>query len=162
MSVVGTAVIAIIMLSAAIGAVASIRSPSAGLGREFLAGLHAIGHIFVPVAGIMAAIPLLSKFVDALFGPALQFVGADPAIAATSIIAVDMGGYQLARTLAESNECWIMAMMVGYMAGATIVFSIPVGLAMLDQRDHRYFALGILSGILSIPIGVLISSVIIA
>ena len=162
MSAIGTAVIALIMLSAAIGAVASIRDPDKGLGKEFLEGLHSIGHIFIPVAGIMAAIPLLSQFVDSVFGPVLNYVGADPAIAATSLIAVDMGGYQLADRLAESRESWIMAMMVGYMAGATIVFSIPVGLAMVERRDHKYLALGVLSGILSIPVGVLISSVVIS
>ena len=45
------------------------------------------------------------------------------------------------------------------MAGATIVFSIPVGLAMLDKRDHKYMALGIMSGILTVPVGVFITSV---
>ena len=68
-----------------------------------------------------------------------------------------MGGYQLARSLTNVHEAWIMAMMTGYMAGATIVFSIPVGLAMLDKKDHPYMALGVLSGVLSIPIGVFIS-----
>ncbi|MDA1014769.1 MAG: ethanolamine utilization protein EutH [Planctomycetota bacterium] len=162
MSVVGSAVIALIMLCAAIGAVASIRNPDDGLGKEFLEGLHSIGHIFIPVAGIMASIPLLSRFVEYAFGPALSYVGADPAIAATALIAVDMGGYQLADQLAASRESWIMAMMVGYMAGATIVFSIPVGLALLDKKDHQYLALGVLSGILSVPVGVLISSTVIA
>jgi ethanolamine transporter len=162
MSVIGDAVIALIMFCAAIGAVASIRNPDDGIGKEFLEGLHSIGHIFIPVAGIMAAIPLLSQFVAGVFGPLLSQVGADPAIAATSLIAVDMGGYQLADRLAETRESWIMAMMVGYMAGATIVFSIPVGLVMVEKQDHKYLALGVLSGILSVPVGVLISSVVIA
>lgn len=162
MSDIGTAVIAVIMFCAALGAIASIRDPDQGLGKEFLEGLHSIGHIFIPVAGIMAAIPLLSQFVDVAFGPMLSYCGADPAIAATSLIAVDMGGYQLADRLAESRESWIMAMVVGYMAGATIVFSIPVGLALVDKQDHKYLALGVLSGILSVPVGVLISSSIIA
>jgi ethanolamine transporter len=69
-----------------------------------------------------------------------------------------MGGYQLARSLTDVHEIWIMAMLTGYMAGATIVFSIPVGLALLEKKDHPYMALGVLSGILSVPIGVLISS----
>lgn len=54
-----------------------------------------------------------------------------------------------------------MAMIVGLMAGATIVFTIPLGLPMLDKRDHKYMALGILSGLLAIPFGVLISTLII-
>ena len=154
---IGTFVIYVIMACAVIGAVASIIDAESPLGREFLAGLHAIGYIFIPVAGIMAAIPYLSRFVDAAIGPAFLSVGADPAMAATSVIAVDMGGYQLAKTLALTTEGWIMASITGFMAGATIIFTIPVGLAMLEKSDHKYMALGIMCGILSIPVGVLVS-----
>src|SRR5699024_7057350 len=45
---------------------------------------------------------------------------------------------------------------------ATIVFSIPLGLPILDKRDHKYMALGIMSGLLTIPIGAFIASAIIA
>ena len=44
------------------------------------------------------------------------------------------------------------------MAGSTIVFSIPVGLALLQKRDHKYMALGAMAGLLAIPIGVLIAN----
>ena len=83
-------------------------------------------------------------------------------MAATTFIAVDMGGYQLADALAETRESWIMAMVTGYMAGATIVFSIPVALKMLEKRDRKYLALGVMSGLLAIPIGVFVASAIIA
>lgn len=73
-----------------------------------------------------------------------------------------MGGYQLAETLALTKESWIMAMTTGYMAGATIVFSIPVGLAMIEKKDHKYMALGVMAGILSIPIGVFVSCALLA
>lgn len=158
MSVIGIVVISVVMLCALAGAIAAIFDSEKGLGKEFVDGLHAIGYIFIPVAGIMAAVPLLSQLVRAAAGPVYAAVGADPAMASTTFIAVDMGGYQLARNLTDVNEIWIMAMLTGYMAGATIVFSIPVGLAMLEKKDHPYMALGVLSGILSVPIGVLISS----
>ncbi len=154
MEYIGTVVIYIIMVCAVLGAFAYLRNEEEGLGKEFVEGLYSIGPIFVPVAGIMAAIPYLSAFVKTFFGPLFSAMGADPAIAATTFIAVDMGGYQLAETLAQSKEGWIMAMVVGYMAGATIVFSVPVGLTMLQKKDHKYMALGIMSGLLSIPIGV--------
>ena len=67
-------------------------------------------------------------------------------MAATTFIAIDMGGYQLADALAQTRESWIMAMMTGYMAGATIVFTIPVALKMLEKRDRKYLALGVMSG----------------
>ncbi|PLS17301.1 ethanolamine utilization protein EutH [Bacillus sp. M6-12] len=161
MVLVGKIVIYIIMTCAVIGAIAAIRNSDEGLGKQFMEGLHAIGHIFVPAAGIMASIPYLSWFIDKVCGPFFAAIGADPAIAATAILATDMGGYQLAQVLQESYEGWIMAMIVGFMAGATIVFSIPMGLAMLDKRDHKYMALGFMSGVLTIPIGAFISSVLI-
>ncbi|MDF2094412.1 ethanolamine utilization protein EutH [Aquibaculum arenosum] len=162
MEQIGTFVIYIIMACAVAGAIASIRDSESGLGKEFIEGLHSIGPIFIPVAGIMASIPYLSEFIRIVAGPIFAAIGADPAIAATTLIAVDMGGYQLADALAGSRDAWIMAAVVGYMAGATIIFSIPVGLAMLAKSDHKYMALGIMSGILSVPVGVFITCVLIA
>jgi ethanolamine transporter len=162
MALIGTFVIYIIMACAVAGAIASIRNPESGLGKEFIEGIHAIGPIFIPVAGIMASIPYLSEFIRLAAGPLFALVGADPSIAATTIIAVDMGGYQLADALAGTRDAWIIATVVGYMAGATIIFSIPVGLAMLAKSDHKYMALGIMSGILSVPIGVFIACALIA
>ena len=161
MAQIGNIVIYIIMACAVAGAIAAIRNSEEGLGKQFMEGIHAIGHIFLPTAGIMASIPFLSMFIDKVCGPLFASIGADPAIAATAILATDMGGYQLAEVLKESYEGWMMAMVVGFMAGATIVFSIPMGLAMLDKRDHKYMALGVMSGILTVPIGAFISSVII-
>jgi ethanolamine transporter len=161
MIMVGNIVIYIIMACAVAGAFAAIRNSDEGLGKQFMEGLHAIGHIFVPAAGIMASIPYLSWFIDKVAGPFFAAIGADPAIAATAILATDMGGYQLAEVLKETQEGWIMAMIVGFMAGATIVFSIPMGLAMLDKRDHKYMALGVMSGVLTIPYGAFVSSVIV-
>ncbi|MCP2251326.1 ethanolamine transporter [Prauserella aidingensis] len=158
----GNLIIYIMMAFVVIGAVASIRDDEHGLGKEFKEGLHSIGAIFIPVAGIMAAIPYLSALVESVAGPLFDAIGADPAIAATSLIAVDMGGYQLAQETAASTGGWIMATVVGYMAGATIIFTIPVGLAMLHKRDHRYMALGVMSGVLAIPIGVLVTTTILA
>lgn len=162
MELFGKLVVDIIMICAACGAVASIVREDSELGRQFLEGINSIGPIFLPVAGIMAAAPFLTKIVTIVFGPVFQCLGADPAIAATSIVAVDMGGYQLADILAKSRESWIMAMVTGFMSGATIVFSIPVALKMLRREDRDYLALGMMSGFLMIPVGVLISSLIIA
>lgn len=162
MEMIGTVVVYIIMACALVGCIASVVKPESGLGQEFVAGIDSIGPIFLPVAGIMASAPFLTAFVSSVFGPAYSALGADPAMAATTFIAVDMGGYQLADALAQTREGWIMAMVTGYMAGATIVFTIPVALKMLQKRDRKYLALGVMSGLLAIPIGVFVASVIIA
>ncbi len=157
MALIGDVVIYIIMGFVVWGAIAAMRNDREGMGKEFLTGLHSIGPIFIPVAGIMASIPYLSWFVERVLGPVWDSVGADPGVAATTFIASDMGGYQLALATAGSNGAGIIALVTGFMAGATIVFTIPVGLAMLDRRDHKYMALGIMSGVLTIPVGVFIA-----
>lgn len=149
------------MICAVLGAIASLKNSESGLGKEFLEGLYSIGYIFIPVAGVMASIPFLSKFVSIVIAPFMNYLGADPSLATTSIIAVDMGGYQLAKATALTNEAWILSMIVGYMSGATIVFSIPVALSMIDKNDRDYLALGFMSGILAIPFGVFFSSLLI-
>ncbi len=162
MEVFGWIVISLILASAVAGAIAACRDDEKGLGKEFLEGIYAIGYIFLPVAGIMASAPFLTEFIKYWIAPLFESIGASPAIAATTFIAVDMGGYYLADNLAGADrQSWITAMTVGFMAGSTIVFSIPVGLAMLQKRDHKYLALGAMAGLLSIPIGVFVANLII-
>lgn len=162
MELFGQVVIYAIMACALIGCIASIIKEDSEIGNQFLEGINSIGPIFLPVAGIMASAPYLTWFVSKVFGSMFESIGADSAMAATTFIAVDMGGYQLAEALAATRESWIMAMMTGYMAGATIVFSIPVALKMIQKDDRKYLALGTMAGFIAIPVGVLVSSLIIA
>ncbi|BAN49639.1 ethanolamine utilization protein EutH [Metapseudomonas resinovorans] len=152
---IGTYVIYVIMACAVIGAIASLIDPESELGREFTAGLHSIGPIFIPVAGTMAAIPFLSSFINQWIAPLFAALGADPGIAGPIFIASDMGGYQLAHALARDPEGWVLGLITGFQSGATLIFVIPVGLAMLAKADHKYMALGIMAGLLSIPISII-------
>ncbi|MBC8652887.1 ethanolamine utilization protein EutH, partial [Providencia vermicola] len=153
----GNYIIYLIMCGAIIGAVASIVRPTSDLGKEFVNGIFSIGPVFLAQAGIMAAVPLLSQLISYVLGPVFSSVGSDVSIAALSIIAVDMGGYQLADALTTNRDMWITAMLIGYTSGATIVYLIPVGLTMLNRKDHKYLALGAMAGLISIPFGVLAS-----
>ncbi|MBV4540365.1 ethanolamine utilization protein EutH [Pseudomonas vlassakiae] len=156
---IGTYVIYVIMVCAVLGAIATIVKPESELGKEFVAGLHSIGPIFIPVAGIMAAIPFISSFISAYVAPLFNLIGADPGIAGAIFIASDMGGYHLAHELAQTPEGWILGLITGFQSGATIIFVIPVGLAMLRKADHKYMALGIMAGLLTIPISIAIIAI---
>lgn len=103
----------------------------------------------------MVLVPVLANIVNATIAPFYAWLHNDPALAA-AFIAGDMGGYQLAFELAGSHSAWIMAFAATFTAGSTIVFSIPVGLAMIDNRDRKYMALGVMSGLLAIPFAVLV------
>lgn len=162
MIIFGKIVIYMIMACAFIGCMSYVFKEGSELGKQFLEGIYSIGAIFIPVAGITASAPYLSAFIKAVFAPLFQLCGADAAMAATTFIAVDMGGYQLADALAQTRESWIMAMYTGYMAGATIVYIIPVALKILNKKDQPYLALGMMSGLISVPIGVLVAGILTA
>lgn len=157
MESIGNIILYVIMASAFASACVSIFDDSSEFGKKFTEGIYSIGPVFLPVAGIMALAPVLAQLITSYLAPLYNLIGADTAMAATTIIAVDMGGYSLAGELAKTRESWIMAMITGYMAGATIVFSVPVGLKMLDKEDWPFLSLGVMSGIMAIPFGVLAS-----
>jgi ethanolamine transporter len=74
---------------------------------------------------------------------------------ATTILACDMGGYPLAQSLAggDVNAANFAGLLLGSMMGATIVFSIPVGLGIIPVEDRKFLGQGILVGLITIPIG---------
>lgn len=139
-----------------IGAAAHMIKPESKLGLEFKEGILTIGHIFIPIAGIMCLIPVLVPVIERTITPLYRWLHSDPSIAVSTFIPSDLGSYQLGLEVASGHGAWIQAMTIGLTAGATIAFSIPVGLAMLGKRDHKYMALGFMSGLLAIPFASLI------
>lgn len=160
MDIIGKIVLYLVMFCCIIGAISSIVREDSELGKSFDEGLHTIGPLFLPFVGLMASVPYLTIFVQKAFGALYDKIGADPAIAATTFIPSDVGGYLLAHQIAHTPETWIMAMAVGVMAAPIISFNIPVALAILEKEDYPYLALGAMSGIITIPFGVFISCII--
>ncbi len=84
-----------------------------------------------------------------------EMLGANPSMFAGTLLACDMGGFFLAKELAGGDvAAWLYSgLILGSMMGPTIVFSIPVALGIIEPSDRRYLALGVLAGIVTIPIG---------
>jgi len=132
-----------------------------GAGKQFEEGFNAMGPLALAMVGVIAATPILSRLLAPLVIPVYGWFGASPSMFATSLLALDMGGYNLARELATTNgqldwaSFLYSGLILGSMMGATIVFTIPVGLGMIDRNDRRPFALGILAGLITVPVGCL-------
>ena len=127
-----------------------------GLGPEFMKGMEMIGPLCVAIVGIISLVPVIAWGIEHTLTPVYKSLGLDPSMAVTSILALDMGGFQLARAVALDNTIGNWAGIVyGSMMGATIVFSIPVGLAAIQKKDVGAFSRGILYGIAAIPVGTL-------
>ncbi len=132
-----------------------------GLGKEFQRGIEMIGPLCLSVVGIIALVPEMAYVIQHTLAPIYKSLGLDPAMAVTSILAIDMGGFQLAQSVAVDPLVGKWAGIVyGSMMGATIVFTIPVGLAAIEKKDVAAFSRGILYGIAAIPFGTFFGGII--
>ncbi|MDR2788902.1 MAG: ethanolamine utilization protein EutH [Candidatus Accumulibacter sp.] len=126
-----------------------------GSGKQFEEGFMAMGALGLAMVGVIALAPVLANILRPIVVPIYTALGANPAMFATTLLANDMGGFFLARELAGGDvAAWLYAgLILGAMMGPTIVFSIPVGLGIIDKEDRRFLAMGILAGIVTIPLG---------
>lgn len=151
----------IILLFLILGGIDKIIGNKFGLGKQFEEGILAMGSIALSVIGIVSLSPVIASLLGPIIIPIYQFLGADPAMFATTILPLDMGGTNLAFEFANDIKVGEFAsFIVGSMMGPTIAFSIPVAIGIIQKEDHRYFALGIASGMITIPIGAFIGGII--
>lgn len=155
-------VVAIMTLFAVAGIIDNLfLKDKLGLGPEFMKGMEMIGPLCVAIIGIIALVPEIAWLIDHTLTPIYKSLGLDPSMAVTMILAIDMGGFQLAKSVALDPAIGSWAGIVyGSMMGATIVFSIPVGLAAIQKKDVGAFSKGILYGIAAIPVGTFIGGLI--
>ena len=146
---------------AALGAIDRILGNRFGLGKEFEEGILAMGSLALAMVGIIALAPVLANLLRPVVVPVFSFLGADPAMFAGTILACDMGGGALARELTTDPQAALLGgVLCGSMLGATIVFTIPVALGILAPEDRPAMAKGILSGIVTIPVGILVGGLV--
>lgn len=147
-------IVNIMMVFMVLGALDRAIGNKYGLGEKFEDGFNAMGPLALAMVGVVALAPVMAKILGPVITPVYQFLGADPAMFATTLLANDMGGYPLAMKLALTPEAGQFAgIILGAMMGPTIVFSIPVALGIIRLEDRPFLARGILAGIVTIPIG---------
>lgn len=132
-----------------------------GFGPEFENGIMAMGTLAMSMVGIMCLAPVLGNILSPIVGPVYKALGADPAMFAGTILAIDMGGNPLAQVMTNDPQvASFSGIILGSMMGATIVFSIPVSLGIIEKEDKPFLARGMMAGMIAIPFGCLISGLI--
>lgn len=125
-----------------------------GLGAEFEKGFHSVGTLILSMAGIMCAAPVLGKGLSAAAAPVFALFGADPAMAAGSVFAIDMGGFPLAQTMTADPQVQVLSgVILASMMGAAIVFLIPVSMTICRKEDMEALSKGVVIGLIAIPAG---------
>ena len=148
--------IAIMAVFAIFGALDRIFGNKFGLGQEFENGILAMGSLAMAMIGIICLAPVLANILKPVVVPVYNFLGADGAMFAGTILACDMGGGALAKELtSDAQAAALGGVITGSMLGATVVFTIPVAMGILQESDRPFLAKGILCGVGTVPIGVL-------
>lgn len=145
----------ILAVGAVIGGIDRILGNRLGYGKKFEEGFLFLGPTALSMAGMICLAPVLAEVLGRVVIPLYQRIGVDPAMFG-SLLAIDMGGYQLARELAVEGQIGSYAGTVAAATfGCTIVFTIPVGMGMIREEDRCFFARGIMYGLVTMPVGLL-------
>ncbi len=149
----------IMAAGAVVGGIDRLMGCRFGYGKKFEEGFLLLGPTALSMAGMICLAPVLADVLGRAVIPVYRGIGVDPAMFG-SLLAIDMGGYQLAGELAESR---LMGSYAGIVAaaifGCTVVFTIPVGMGMIAKEEQKYFAKGIMYGLVTMPAGLLLGGV---
>lgn len=133
-----------------------------GLGKRFEDGFMLLGPTALSMAGIICLAPLLSEGLSRGVVPLWTKLGFDAGVLG-GVLAIDMGGYQLAMDLAENPVLGsYVGIIVAATFGCTITFTIPVGMGMLQEEDKPVFADGMLIGLSLLPLALMIGGLLCA
>ena len=153
--------IAVMAAFAVLGALDRIFGNRYGLGQEFENGILSMGSMGLAMIGIIALSPVLASLLRPVVVPVFELLGADPGMFAGTLLACDMGGGPLAKELSNDSQAALLGgVITGSMMGATLVFTIPVAMGIVGAEDRPALAKGILAGIVTIPVGILVGGIV--
>lgn len=129
-----------------------------GLGAEFDRAFMLLGTMALSMIGMIVLAPAIAEAIK----PVSEFVSyilrIDPSIIPASLFANDMGGAPLAVEMAQSKDVGLYnALVVSSMMGVTVSFTIPFALGIVDKSCHSELLLGLLCGIVTVPVGCFVS-----
>ena len=147
----------IFAIFAVIGAFDRIIGNRLKLGEEFEKGIVASGTLSLAMVGMICIAPTLGAWLGPVFEPVSKLTGIDMSFIG-SFIANDMGGAAISKALAKDSVLGgYNGLVVASMLGATVCFTVPVALKMVKKEFHKEVLSGILCGIATMPIGCIVS-----
>ncbi len=145
----------VMAVGAVIGGMDHMLGNRFGYGARFEEAFRLLGPIGLSMAGIICLAPALSQGLGHIVVPLFSALGLDPGVFG-SMLAIDMGGYQMSMDLAADPMIGrFSGIIVSAIFGCTIVFTIPVGLGAVRAQDRPFFTRGVLLGLASMPAGIL-------
>ena len=130
-----------------------------GLGREFERGIKLMGTLVLAMVGMLILAPAIGYYLTPLVQGA-EYVPIDPSSFVGIFLANDMGGAPLAQALAKNEGMGLFnGLVVGSMLGGTLSFTLPYTMSVVGKEQERPLLLGLLCGIGTVPVGALVSAI---
>ena len=149
----------IIAVCAILGGIDRMLGNRFGLGKAFEQGFMMLGPVGLSMAGMICLAPALASALSGIITPFYRLLGQDPAMFG-SFLAIDMGGYQMAKALAQDEIIGRFAgILVASTFGCTLSFTIPTGMGILSAEHRDDFAWGIMYGLITLPVAMLLGAV---
>lgn len=158
----GNIVLYIVAIFFLIGAIDYIDGNRLELGNVFEDGIKTMGSLAISMVGILSLTPVFSQVLSEFLVPIAQRISLDASIFSGSLIAVDMGGFNLSKDLASSSEMGnLSGVLMASILGCTISFTLPLSIGIVKKENMEILFKGILCGIIAIPIGLFVGGIII-
>lgn len=155
-------VISIVLVGFSIlGAIDCMLNNKFGLGKEWERGFHLMGTLSLSMIGMIVLAPFISHILSPVLTVVAEKIAFYPSIIAGSLLANDMGGATLAMGLANNQEIgYFNGLVVASMMGCTISFTLPFVMGVVEKRQHRLVLIGLMCGIIAIPIGCFVAGIV--
>lgn len=151
----------VVIVFSILGALDYIVGGKLGLGKEFEKGFSLLGTMALSMVGMIVITPWIASILEPVFSLVWSCFHIDPSVVPAMLFANDMGGAPLATEIAVNEQIGgYNALVVSSMMGVTISFTIPYALGVVKFQQHKGLFLGILCGIVVIPLGCLSSGII--
>jgi len=145
---------------AAVAAIDRIAGCKLGLGNDFEKGISMAGPLVLAMGGMLVITPVLAELFSGLGDMSTKFF--DFSLIPAAILANDMGVSQIALEFASSAEVGLLnGFVVSSMMGCTVSCHIPYVLQVTKKERHNDIIFGLICGIITIPVGVIFSGIII-
>lgn len=131
-----------------------------GLGEKFDEGFMALGGLALTIIGIYTISPIIGKLAIPVLNPLAKLINTDPSVFISTILAPDLGGLATSEAVANSKQIGqFNGVILSSMLGTTVSFTVPVAVGIISKEDFTYFAKGILAGIMTIPLGMVVGGI---
>ena len=150
--------ILIMLFLCLIGLLDKVLNNRLGLVESFDKGIDSMGSITMSMIGFYCiAITLIQNNVDVIKAISNNS-SLDPSIIIGSILAPDMGGFSIVSGLNNNSFLIFSGLILTSTLGQTISFQLPIFLASLKKSDLNPFINGLIYGILSLPLILIVAA----